>query len=135
MLSTNDFPINATCSFDVYPSAILGATFQGVKILDIVSADTTRFLGFDPQAMHANVYPTLPPGTPNAYDAYPYVRMQLPSGQMQIFGIPWIIDSTFKISTNRTVQLTIDNVDDNDLNVIRQALSANGFTAVDVKFP
>jgi hypothetical protein len=135
MLTVNAFPINASCSFEVYPSAILGASFKGAKILDILSADTAGKLGFDPAAMHASVYPTLPAGTPNDYRAYSYVRFQLASGQATIIGIPWIRDESLVISTNRTVQLTIDDINDTQLNTILLALSANGFAAVDVKYP
>lgn len=135
MLTVSQLPINASCSFQVYPSAVLGASFTGAKILAILDADTCYSLGFDVASLHANVYPTLPEGTPNDYTAYSYVKFKLASGQVTVIGIPWIIDNTFQVSTNRTVNLSIDNVSDEDVNKILLALSANGYSAVKVSYP
>lgn len=135
MLTVSQLPINASCSFQVYPSAVLGAGFSGAKILAILDAQTCYALGVDVASLHANVYPTLPGGVPNDYTAYSYVKFQLASGQIQIIGIPWIIDNTFAVSTNRTVQLSIDNVSDEDVNKMLLALSANGYSAVKVSYP
>lgn len=130
MLTVAQLQINASCSFEVYPSTILGTDFKGVKILAILDAATTAFYGFDAAAMHANVYPMLAgTGTPNDYTAYSYVLLAMPSGQKQVIGIPWIKDSTFVISQQRTVQFSIDNINDTDVTKILAVLSANGYTA------
>ncbi len=82
MTSIYDIQIGQRFSFEVYPSAILGNNFQDVRLEGIVSARTAAAYGVDIQALHANVYPTLPAGmAPNDPIQYPYVRIQHQNGE------------------------------------------------------
>lgn len=131
MLTITQLPLNATVSFDLYPSQVLGTGYKRAKILAILDAETAaRWI--DPIAMHANVYPTLPPGVPNRFDGYNYLKLKLASGEVTAIGIPWIKDETFVVASTSSMQLTIDSVSPADQQLILNALSANGFTAVNV---
>lgn len=131
MLSLSQLVLNATVSFDLYPSQLLGTGFKRAKLLAILDAATAQNW-IDPIAQHANVFPTLPNGTPNKFDAYPYLKLKLASGQVTAIGLPWIKDETFVIATTRSIQITIDDVSPADQDAIMLALSANGFAAADV---
>lgn len=133
MLSTTAIPINAIVSFELYASSVLGTGYQGAKILAILDADSA-FAYIDPPAMHANVYPSLPAGVPDAYDGYSYLKLKLASGQVTAIGIPWIKDDTFTVSTTRKMQITIDNVSPDNQNKVLLALSAAGFSVDGVKY-
>lgn len=134
MLTIEQLPLNSTVTFDLHPSQLLGTSYKNAKVLAWLDADTVAYMGVDPIAMHANVYPTLPVETPNKYDGYPWLKLKLASGEITAIGVPWIKDGSLVVATTRKMQFTIDNVSPADQNVILQALSANGFTAVDVLY-
>lgn len=127
-------PILSNVSFNVYPSAILGATFTNVRVLGILDASIARQLGLDTAAMHANVYPTLPPGTPNDPTGYLYVRIQHQSGEQQILGLPWIKSETIVALNYNTINAKISNVTPEDSERVLAALNANGFNAIEITF-
>lgn len=133
MLNPQDLPLNAIVSFDLHPSQLLGTGYRNAKLLAVMDADTARFW-IDPPAMHANVYPTLPVGTPNQYDGYPYLKLRLADGTTTAVGLPWIKDETFVEITTRSMRLTIENVSPENQNKVLLALSSAGFTAVDVSY-
>lgn len=133
MLNPATLQLFSTVSFDLHPASVLGNGFKNAKLMAIIDADTAR-LFIDPAAMHANVYPFLPPGTPNNYKDYPYLKFKLASGGDLVLGLPWIKDETWQVTTTRSMRLTIENVSPADQNRVIEALSANGFTAVDVQF-
>lgn len=133
MLNLQDLPLGATVSFEFHSAAMLGTGYKNAKLLAILDADTARQF-IDPVAMHANVYPTLPPSTPDRYDGYHYLKLRLANGSIDVVGIPWIKDETFVEVTTKSMRLTVENVAPADQNKVIEALSANGFTAVKVEY-
>lgn len=132
MATQDQFPLLKQVSFEVHPSLILGNNFKNVKVMGIVDADTARMLGLDAPAMHANVYPTLPQGTVDAYDEYLYVRVKHRNGEQSILGLPWIKTSSVQLLDYSTVMVKIGNVNVGDVERIVQALVANGFNEVEI---
>lgn len=128
MTSLNEVQIGQRFSFQVYPTAIIGNTFADVIMEGFISADIARAYNFDIYSMHANVYPTLPAGTPNDPTQYSYIMIRLANGERQIIGTPWIRQDTIAISTGGTFQLTFSNKTQLDLERALTALSANGQT-------
>jgi len=133
MLTQTQLPLNATVSFDLYPSQILGSGYTRAKVLAWMDADTAKYFGIDPIALHANVYPLLPAGTPNRFDGYPYVKLRLENGTVTAVGVPWIRDETLVVLTQTRARLTLENITPEQLAIALQALSANGISAVDVE--
>jgi hypothetical protein len=133
MLNIQDLPLGAMVSFDFHPVAMLGTGYKNAKLLAVLDADTARQF-IDPVAKHANVYPTLPVGTPDKYDGYYYLKLRLANGSIDVVGIPWIKDETFVQVTTKSMRLTVENVAAADQNKVLEALSANGFTAVKVEY-
>lgn len=108
---TTQYQIGSTYSFGVYPVAQLGNNFQNVKVLAMLDATTVQQLGVDIWAMHKNIYPSLPAGTPNDPTQYQYLRIKLQSGASTIIAIPWINDSTVELVNAQTLDVKIYNVD------------------------
>lgn len=115
-------------SFEVYPTSILGNQFQDVRLEGILSARSAASYGVDIEALHANVYPTLPQGsTPNDPFVYGYIRIQYPSGEFAVLGIPWIRQDTIQIATGGRITLTFEDKTQADLDRMLLSLSSNGY--------
>jgi hypothetical protein len=128
MLPQSDILLESTVSFDLYPAHALGTSIKNAKVLGIFNAQTAMQLGFDAPALHAIVFPTLPPGTPNGADKYQYVYLKLTNGTKTFIGIPWIKESTYVVEMVRTVALYIENISPDQQNQAILALSAIGLT-------
>ena len=133
MLTQSDIVIFSTVSFEVYPAQILGTGFTNAKVMGIIDADTAR-RWIDPVTTHAAVYPTLPEGSINQYDAYLYLKIQMANGQTTAVGLPWIRKESYVVNEARRLQFIVENVSADDEPIIRRALSANGFEAVSVRY-
>lgn len=129
-----NFNLKGTYSFNVYPVALYGTGFKNVVVMGILDQETANLAGFDTVAEHAAVYATLPTGTPNDPSAYNYLKVRLPSGATKILGLPWIIESSIEEVNLGTFTLKIANQSANDQQAIINALTANGFNAVDISF-
>ena len=114
-------------SFEVYPSAILGS-FRDVVLDGRLSADGARAFGLDVDALHANVYRTLPPTVPNDPNAYEYLRIRHTNGAYQILGVPFIRPESIQVSTHGVLHLRFDDISQVDQSRILNALSASGYT-------
>jgi len=118
--------LGTTVTFDTYPAAIIGTTFEDVKILGFFDKGTANAY-IDADSMHANVFPTLPNGTPNDPDDYTFVKVQHPNGNFSVIGIPWIIESSIVIINKGKLTLVLDNITIEDRERIVSAIAANGY--------
>jgi len=123
------FQLRQVYSFNVYPSALLSTSFTNVTIkaiMDPISAAKE----IDIYALHAQIYPTLPVGTPNDPMAYDYVKIQTTAGNTTILGMAWIDANTVTLVTANTITAVISSVSAADINRIKNALTQNGFSAI-----
>ena len=128
-MSDINFKLRGAYTFSVYPSALLGTTYNNVTVLSIMDPSSAG-KEIDVQALHAQVFPTLPPGAPTKYDGYDYIKIQLSTGQVTILGIAWIVPSTITLITSSTITVTINNVSASDMPKILNALVQNGYNDV-----
>ncbi|MNP71325.1 hypothetical protein D3C76_1676970 [compost metagenome] len=84
------------------------------------------------QEKHVNVYPSLPAGTPDDPTAYMYVRIQHPSGEFEILGLPWIRESTIVSMNFDVLYAKISQVKPDDFEHILALLGANGYDHVEL---
>lgn len=134
MLNTNDVEIGSVVSFEMYPSLLIGASYTRATVEGIINAADAIRSGMDVQAVHRNVYATLPEGTPNNPNSYYYLKLKLLSGETTIIGIPWIKESTYEVVPSTTLRFTIPNIDVDDEAIIRTQLAALGYKMVDVEY-
>ena len=126
------FELKKVYNFDIYPAILLGNDFQNVTIMAVMDFESANQLA-DLSARHVNVYPHLPPGTPDDPSMYDYVKVKMPSGENTILGIPWINLDTLTLVQSLTIVATIDGVSGADVERVRVALVQNGYNNIDVK--
>lgn len=127
MITSND--IGKVVSFSVYPSGIIPTSFSHVTVAGILNPRNALTLS-DVITMHANVFPTLPVGSPSKYSDYNYVQVEFPDGTQEIVGMAWIDNSSIVIHENVQIQAIISDVNASDLEGVRQALIANGYSHI-----
>lgn len=121
-------------SFEVYPTSIIGNTFENVKMKGIYDPTTARRFGADIESLHANIYPTLPQGsTDDDPYSYNYVEIEQPSGERKIIGVKWIKPESIKIQSTSRVTMVFEDMSPTNLERVRQSLSAIGVTPSSVK--
>lgn len=118
--------IGNSYNFDVYPSQLLGSQFKNFKLVAILDADTTRMLQFDPAAMHAKVYPTLPGGSIDDYLQYSYHKYLTPTGETFIVGAPWIKPGSIETVTSDYLLIKVLTTPD-QVSGVRSSLVSNGY--------
>lgn len=97
-----------------------------------MDAASAALYGVDTAALHANVYPTLPAGTPNRHDGYPYAKLTTATKGTVIVGLPWIKSDTVQIIESIRAVVEVDNLTVDKLRLLRDVLLANGFTSIKI---
>lgn len=115
-------------SFELWPATIIGTRFNNAVVKGTFTYDVASSFT-DVAAQHANVFSTLPNGTPNDPAQYEYVMVQLENGQKEVLGIPWIKESTIELQTTNSLLVTFTNITPLDLSRLKNVHAANGFTA------
>lgn len=123
--------LRGTYNFDVYPAAIIPSTFKNAKVLAIMDRDSAN-REIDTQALHVQVYPYLPVGTPNDPDAYDYVKLLLTSGNTTVLGLAWINADTVELVESRTMMVKIANTKSSDVARVRAALLQLGLHGLEI---
>lgn len=123
----NQINIGQKFSFEVYPSAVLGY-FRDVVLDCRLSANGARSFGVDVDALHANVYRTLPSTVPNDPNAYDYIRVRHANGTYTIVGVPYIRAESIQMSTFGVLTLRFEGVNQQDQQRILNAVSASGYS-------
>lgn len=128
---STQFQTRKTYSFDVYPSAILGTAFKNVTVQAIF--DYQSALAFaDIDALHVNVFPHLPPGTPNRPQDFDYLLIRTQGGDSTVIGVPWIVGETIELVEALKMQVTIEDVGSADIERVRACLSQNGYNKIKI---
>lgn len=118
--------IGKIIQFETNAPAILGARYKDVKVLAILDASTATLFA-DVLARHIAVYPYLPTGVLDDYTRYNYVKLELSDKSILIMGIPWINESSIQVIVNTDIVVRLKGRNHDDVNLVRQALLANGF--------
>lgn len=119
--------INSTYTFRLYANAILGSGYSKAKVLAILDYSTAMQLQ-DVQALHAQVLPLLPSGTPSDPSKLIYLKIRTSSNAIVVLALDWI-SSQPVLDDATEVTVTISNISTADLPRISAALKANGFNS------
>ena len=125
------FQLRSVYSFDIYPTALIGTIFNNVTVLSIMDPSSAA-KEVDIQALHIQIFPTLPAGTPNDCTAYDYVKVRTAAGQTIILGMAWINAATVTLVTANTITAVITGVSTADIPRIMNALVQNGYNNVNI---
>jgi len=101
-------------SFQYVQNGVIGDPQSGVKVVvDRMTLEAAR--GIDPQVVtkHTNLFPYFKDAVKGVDDpnAYYYFAIQLPNGTLQVVGVPWVNEATFKIINARTRTYVLTNFD------------------------
>ena len=98
-------------SFQLVINGVNGDERVDVKVDGLINYQVARMI--DPQlaVKHAALYPYFSTKVGNVDDPskYDYMVVQGRNGQVEVIGIPWIQDATFRIIDGRTATVLIDN--------------------------
>lgn len=126
MINPATIVFQSIVNFSQYAPAVIGAGYEGAKVLAILDADSANQY-INTATVHASIFPYLPAGTPNDPTAYQYLKLKLSSGETTAVGLPWIEDSSWVVQTRAKLTIVMDSVDPDDRNKITAALVALGF--------
>ena len=100
------FKINSTYTFNNRAASILGSGFKNAKLIAILDSKmASSFINI--QSSHANIYPHLPPTTPNAPEKYTYLVFDV-DGNRKVIAEEWIDElSVVESSTIFSVMSTV----------------------------
>lgn len=105
-------------------TSILKSEYRGVKVLGVVSSDIAMTLS-DVKSLHLQIKPYIQ-GLPNLFSDYSYVIVQHQSGVKDVLGLPWLLETSISMSGMRNYQLILDDVEVEQVEIIRLALINRG---------
>ena len=115
--------IGKVYSFNTKSPVFLGASIERAKLKSIVDADTARrFAPID--QLHAQIYPTLPTGTPNDVNASTYYIFEGMNKSTIVFSENWIVESSIEVIEHIEIVVTVPRASLSDIQKVRTALSA-----------
>lgn len=83
---------------------------------------------------HARVYSTLPPGTPERPQDFPYVLVTLPeTNERKAVGVPWIDDATVRVVESTSIRIIVEDAGGSDIQTITNAIIARGYKVKSVE--
>lgn len=118
--------IGKVYTFNTKSPVFLGAKIERAKLKSIVDASTARkFAPID--QIHAQVFPTLPQGTPRAIDASVYYVFEGLNRSEIVLAALWIEESSVEIIEHVDITVRMPQSSIEDIEKVRIALTASGF--------
>lgn len=123
-----NFKIGTSYSFNTLAPALLGARIINARLVGIIDyATALTYINVD--VMFRQIYPVLPPNTPDSPQTTTYYRFLTESGEYIVLAAVWINENTIEVINSIAIQIVLTNANLTDLNVIKTLLNANGFTS------
>ena len=127
-----EFTIGKTYTFDTAAPTLLGAQIKNAKVLALVDYNTAKL--FDTIDLKwRSIFSLLPTGTPDAPDLTTYYLFLAESGEKIVLAEPWIQGSTIVEVDYIQFQVTFPKASLDDIEKVRAAVSALGFTEFNIK--
>lgn len=120
-----NFEIGKVYTFNTKSPVFLGAVIERAKLKSIVDIDVARTMTPIDQ-LWAQIYPTLPTGTPNTPKASIYYVFEGLNKTRIVVADVWVVESSIQVIEHVTITATIPSASLNDVDVVRLALSAAG---------
>lgn len=103
--------IGEIADFQLVQSGILGDKRKEVSIVGVVDFSAARLIDTQLRSKHIALYPYFKEKVENVDDPnyYRYLICTGLSGQPEVIGLPWVMDSTYKPIKGRTKTIVINN--------------------------
>lgn len=128
-----EFKILGTYIFEVIAPAVLGGSeFTNVKLSGIVSyEDAKRITNID--LKYRQVYPALPPGTPDTPRLQTYYVFTTQAGERIVMCDQWILKDTIRLVSlvNFNIEFTEQTVE--TVEQVRKLLVSAGYTSFSIR--
>lgn len=119
-------------SFDTYSPEVLGTRLINVECLAVMNAQTAISSGLDIKSFHERMKPHLPAGYNNNPFDMTYVKLVSVDGKETIYAMDWINRSTIQETSPNKITVTVNGVSNNDVEIIRKALTMQGYTDISI---
>ncbi|AQT28146.1 hypothetical protein pVa21_205 [Vibrio phage pVa-21] len=130
MADISGLKMGQVVSFKLH-TKLISDIFTNVKVLGIVGYDVATAFE-DVAAVHANIYSTLPEGTPENAEDYDYLYVETIDKQRKVVGVPWIKDP-ISVVDSATIRVTLNNATTSDVEKVRNALNAYGYIDLSIE--
>ena len=118
-----NFSIRMVYTFNTLSPVFLGAKVVRARLTSIVDADTARkFAPID--QLHAQIYPTLPEGSPKDVSASTYYIFEGQNSSVIVLAESWIDSSSIELIENVNIVVKVSSASLSDVDKVRIALSA-----------
>jgi len=121
------FEIHGLYNLTTYAPALFGLNFKRVKVVGIVDYETAKkYANVD--LIQRQIFSLLPAGTPDKLSRYSYVLLETTSNTKTVLAYPWIVEDSITAITVSHLNISVVNVDDTDVNKVRDVLNSMGYT-------
>lgn len=122
----SDMKISHYYNFSLFANSILGSSYRGAKLTSILDYGTAVKFG-SVDLLHKQIYPYLPPGTPKDISKYTFYLFKHRDKDI-VLAETWIVPGSVEESEGVNYTLTLSNVTDSEVNLIRDQLRLLGIT-------
>ena len=122
----SNLQINNYYNFSLYPNTVIGTSFRNAKLISILDYNTALKFS-NVELYNKQIYPYLPEGTSSNYHNYIYYLF-LYKDKKIVIADTWIIPSSIEVSTSTTYTITLENISNSQLNIIRDQLRVLGIS-------
>lgn len=122
----SNLQINNYYNFSLYPNTVVGTSFRNAKLISILDYNTALKFS-NVELYNKQIYPYLPSGTPSNHHNYIYYLF-LYKDKKIVIANTWIIPSSIEVSTSTTYTITLENISNSQLNIIRDQLRVLGIS-------
>ncbi len=122
-MSYNNLKAGNNVNFNV-KTTVIKSSFNNVTVEGVVTASIAQSIA-DVKSLHLQVRPYIQ-GLPNNFDDYGYVIVRMPNNKKEVIGLPWITESSIQISQKRKYQLILEEVEPEQVEIIRNTLVNRG---------
>jgi len=128
MSSYDQLTLNTVVNLQVVTNSIIPYQYINAKVTGPgISFALAKNYGTDIAALHAQLYPLLPQGTPTDPTQLAYYVFQIDTNII-VLAKDWIIPTSILVQTSRDLQYTITAVTPERQTFLNNLLKANGFT-------
>lgn len=113
-------------NFTTYAPPLFQEIFRKAKVIGLIDYEIAK--------QHANVdllqrqiYPLLPPGTPDRISKYSFVLFESASGKKFVMAYYWIVEDSIVEVVATNILVTVYNTTNADVGRIRDALNTMGY--------
>ena len=127
-----DFQVKSVYTFNTIAPGILPSTVKNAKLSAILDYDTALLYENINQKFR-QIYPLLPPGTPDRPDSAMYYLFVTESGEKVVYADIWIDSGSVIAVSSINFQVTFLNANTEDMNRVRDMLNAMGYTNYNIQ--